>query len=114
MIYSDKIYCVVCRCRTIEEYFQKVIVMRIVIISDIHGNEVALQTVLRDCAQQGTFDQFIIAGDLCLYGPRPKEVIEIVQDLHCPVIQGNTDSEIAVVPKEDKRVMKVATIQWTV
>ncbi|GHO66131.1 metallophosphatase family protein [Ktedonobacter sp. SOSP1-52] len=68
--------------------------MRIAIISDIHGNQVALEAVLQDLDSQPPVGQIIIAGDLCLNGPRPKEVLDIVQGLHCPVIQGNVDKEV--------------------
>ncbi|MBE3560509.1 MAG: metallophosphoesterase family protein [Ktedonobacteraceae bacterium] len=68
--------------------------MRVAIISDIHGNQVALAAVLEDLARQGTVDQIVVAGDLCLNGPRPREVLEMVQRLHCPVLQGNVDSEV--------------------
>ena len=43
--------------------------MRIAILSDIHGNQLALQAVLHDLAQQPSIDQLVIAGDLCLKGP---------------------------------------------
>ena len=60
--------------------------MRIAIISDIHGNQLAFETVLSDLAGQPRCDQVVIAGDLCLNGPRPREVLELVQKLNCPVI----------------------------
>ena len=68
--------------------------MRIAIISDIHGNLAALEAVLQDLGLQPPVDQLIIAGDLCLNGPCPREALERVQSLNCPVIQGNTDMEI--------------------
>ncbi len=68
--------------------------MRIAIISDIHGNLTALEAVLQDLEQQPPVDQLVIAGDLCLNGPYPRESLQRVQSLDCPVIQGNTDMEI--------------------
>src|SRR5690348_17708584 len=68
-------------------------VMRVAVIADIHGNQIALEAVLRDLAQQVPIDQTVIAGDLCLNGPRPKEVLKIVYKLQCPVIRGNVDME---------------------
>lgn len=86
--------------------------MRIAIISDIHGNLVALCTVLHDLAQQPVVDQIVIAGDLCLNGPRPKEVLEVVRALGCPVIQGNVDQEtVTGAPKKGAR--KRSVIGWT-
>ena len=86
--------------------------MRIAIISDIHGNQLALQAVLRDLAGQPAVDQTIIAGDLCLNGPCPREVLTIVQGLHCPVLQGNVDLEV-VTAAPNKGEKKRSTAAWT-
>jgi putative phosphoesterase len=86
--------------------------MRIAVISDIHGNQLAFAAVLRDLEKQPSCDKLIIAGDLCLNGPRPREVLEMVQDLHCPVIQGNVDLE-TVTGAEEKGKKKRTTVGWT-
>lgn len=66
--------------------------MRIALLSDIHGNAVALDAVLADCARHGPFDQMVVAGDLAWSGPRPAEVVDRVRTLDAAVIQGNTDA----------------------
>ncbi|GHO43400.1 metallophosphoesterase family protein [Ktedonospora formicarum] len=86
--------------------------MRIAIISDIHGNEIALEEVLKDLQKQPGIDQIVIAGDLCLNGPRPKEVLELIQSLHCPVIQGNVDQEV-VDDNGASGPKKRSIIEWT-
>ena len=86
--------------------------MRIAIISDIHGNITALEAVLQDLGQQPPVDQLIITGDLCLNGPYPREALERVQSLDCPVIQGNTDLEI-VTQAPHKGEKKRTTVGWT-
>ena len=86
--------------------------MRIAVLSDIHGNQVALDAILEDLAHQAPIDQIIVAGDLCLNGPRPKEVLETLQSLHCPVIQGNTDLDI-VNQTSKKGPKKQSVIVWT-
>jgi putative phosphoesterase len=86
--------------------------MRIAIISDIHGNLIALDAVLQDLKEQPPVDHLIIAGDLCLNGPCPRQVIERVQALRCPVIQGNTDFEI-VMQAPDRGEKKRNTAAWT-
>jgi predicted phosphodiesterase len=86
--------------------------MRIAVISDIHGNQLALEAVLHDLESQPGCDQLVIAGDLCLNGPRPREVLQIVQELHCPVIQGNVDLETAKQVLE-KGKKKQSTVSWT-
>ena len=86
--------------------------MRIAIISDVHGNQLALEAVLQDLERQPDISQIIVAGDLCLNGPRPREVLSIIQKLHCPVIQGNVDADVAH-HNAQKRIKKQDTISWT-
>src|SRR6266480_862919 len=86
--------------------------MRIAIISDIHGNQVALDAVLQDLDQQPAVDHLVIAGDLCLNGPCPRQVLETVQGLNCPVLQGNVDVEV-VTEAPGKGDKKRSTAAWT-
>ena len=61
--------------------------MRILIVSDIHSNIVALETVL---AVAGSYDQLWNLGDTIGYGPRPNECVAVVE--HASVlIAGNHD-----------------------
>lgn len=86
--------------------------MRVAVISDIHGNQIALEAVLADLQQQAAVDHLVIAGDLCLNGPCPREVLQAVQKLGCPVIQGNVDIEV-VNEAPDKGAKKRMTVAWT-
>src|SRR3989440_6673941 len=86
--------------------------MRIAVIADIHGNQLALEAVLEDLSHQPAVDQLVIAGDLCLNGPCPREVLDTVQKLNCPVIQGNVDAEV-VNEAPEKGVKKRTTVGWT-
>ncbi len=86
--------------------------MRVAVISDIHGNQIALEAVLQDLAQQAAVDHLVIAGDLCLNGPCPRQALEMVRELHCPVIQGNVDAEI-VTKAVEKGEKKRGTVGWT-
>ncbi|QBD76909.1 metallophosphoesterase [Ktedonosporobacter rubrisoli] len=65
--------------------------MRIALIADIHGNFVALETVLQEIAQEPV-DKIICLGDVAALGPQPHEVIDRLRQLKCPVILGNTDA----------------------
>lgn len=86
--------------------------MRVAVISDIHGNQLALEAVLHDLHKHPPYDELVIAGDLCLNGPRPREVLEIVQELRCPVIQGNVDQEtVTRAPEKGKK--KRSIVGWT-
>ncbi|MCB9421147.1 MAG: metallophosphoesterase family protein [Ardenticatenaceae bacterium] len=62
--------------------------MKLAIISDIHGNQIALEAVLADIKRVGV-DQIICLGDIANVGPHPGQCIDIIRDLNCPVLQGN-------------------------
>ncbi len=60
------------------------------IISDIHGNLEALETVLSDIKGQGITEIYCL-GDIVGYGPNPRECIDLVKQ-NCQVtILGNHD-----------------------
>lgn len=64
--------------------------MRISIISDIHGNCIALDTVLADL-QHEPVDQLVCLGDAIQGGPQPAQVVARLRELACPVVMGNAD-----------------------
>lgn len=64
--------------------------MQIALISDIHGNEVALRKVLDHLAHH-SIDQLICLGDVATLGPHPRAVMQILQDLQCSCVLGNHD-----------------------
>ncbi|MET1127786.1 MAG: metallophosphoesterase family protein, partial [Thermoproteota archaeon] len=66
--------------------------MRILVVSDIHGNLHALRAVLN--AARG-WDEVIVLGDLVDYGPHPAEVIDSVRELGAKVVRGNHDHAVA-------------------
>ncbi len=80
--------------------------LRIAVISDIHGYSLALDRVLDDIAHHNV-DQVVVAGDLVEGGPDPVGVLDRVLGLDCPVIQGNTDYDIA------KRHRDSRSAAWT-
>lgn len=86
--------------------------MRIAVISDIHGNQVALDAVLQDLQRQAAIDLVVSAGDLCLNGPRPKQVLDTLRALNYPAIQGNVDHEV-VTGAADKGAKKRSIVNWT-
>lgn len=66
--------------------------MKIAILSDLHGNDVALQAVLKDLAGQGGADHIVVGGDLFVYGPTPYQVLHTLQRLpNAHFLLGNTD-----------------------
>ncbi len=67
--------------------------MRILILSDIHANYYALESVL--ASAEGQYDQVVCCGDLVGYNPHPDQVTDWVRE-HCrTVIRGNHDKVVA-------------------
>lgn len=65
--------------------------MRIALISDIHGNTVALDAVLASLEQRPV-DRVVCLGDVATTGPQPREALAVLQALACPMVMGNTDA----------------------
>lgn len=63
--------------------------MRVLILSDIHANLVALETVLS--AAEGAYDAIWCLGDVVGYGPRPNECVEIIREYAALCVMGNHD-----------------------
>jgi putative phosphoesterase len=74
--------------------------MRLAVISDIHGNLRALETVLLDIKNRGA-DFTVNLGD-CVTSPLwPKETFEALQALALPTVRGNHDRWIVELPEAD-------------
>ncbi len=79
--------------------------MKIAIISDIHGNKIALDNVLSSIEQNGV-DKIFVLGDLAMGGYDPNYTIEKLFQLkeamgdNFEIIQGNTDKLIVNFTKE--------------
>ncbi len=75
--------------------------VRIAICSDIHGNLVGLDACLADLQHQGGADVVVAAGDLCMDGPRPKKVLQRLNEIGAQCLRGNTDRYIAASDERD-------------
>lgn len=88
--------------------------MRIGVISDIHGNRVALDAVLDDVANHPV-DRWVCLGDAILGGCQPVEVAERLQALDCPVVLGNADAFVLgdwdAVGERSEQILRVR--DWT-
>ena len=71
--------------------------MRIGLIADIHGNCIALDTVLA-ALERERVDDVICLGDVAVLGPQPAAVIARLRALGCPVMMGNTDAWLLAPP----------------
>ena len=66
--------------------------MRLAILSDIHGNPLALDAVLADIQSQGEVDAYWVLGDFAALGYDPVTPLEKVTALsHASFTRGNTD-----------------------
>jgi putative phosphoesterase len=66
--------------------------MRLGVVSDIHGNRVALEAVLDDMP---AVDRLVCAGDVVGYNPWPAECVAAVRSREIPTVMGNHDRAVA-------------------
>ena len=64
--------------------------LRLALISDIHGNLPAFEAVLADISGRD-ISQIVCLGDVLASGPQPREVLARLKGLACPVVMGNGD-----------------------
>jgi predicted phosphodiesterase len=89
---------------------------RIGIFSDMHGNAVAFEAVLAALRAEG-IEQFVCLGDVAATGPQPREVVQRLRELSCPVVMGNTDDHVLTPPapdSDDEHTIRIREIdQWS-
>jgi putative phosphoesterase len=66
--------------------------MRLGVVSDVHGNRVALSAVLDDLPD---VDRIVCAGDVVGYNPWPAECVRELRDRSVPCVMGNHDRAVA-------------------
>lgn len=65
--------------------------MKIGVFSDMHGNVVGLDAVLRDMEGTGV-DGMVCLGDAVQGGAQPAETVARLREVGCPVVMGNADA----------------------
>lgn len=65
--------------------------MKVLIISDIHGNYEALKAVM----ELESYDQLVFLGDAVDYGPQPAEVVDFLHENSTFNLMGNHDYAVA-------------------
>src|SRR6266404_6657276 len=87
--------------------------MRFAILSDIHANLEALEAVLADVRERRC-THFVCLGDVVGYNANPRECIERVRELDCPVVKGNHDEETTLSASSERfNELAERAIQWT-
>jgi predicted phosphodiesterase len=95
--------------------------MKYALISDIHGNLPALESVLSHIGRNGEADAVYHLGDLVGYAPWPDEVVGLLRERGIPGVAGNYDSTTATDYKhcgckyEDPRQEELSHLsyEWT-
>ena len=89
--------------------------LRLAIISDIHGNAVALDSVLDDIRLEDV-EEILCLGDVVAFGPEPQRSLELVRKAKCDVIMGNTDEWVIKPPSikasKGKARMRAQQLRW--
>ena len=65
--------------------------MRALIVSDIHSNLAALESVIADAQRRGGFDVIWCLGDSVGYGPEPNQCLDLLQGYPLVAVAGNHD-----------------------
>lgn len=90
--------------------------MRVAVISDIHGNCVALDAALAEI-QMSSVDRIVCLGDTVQSGPQPSETIKRLRSIDCPIVMGNADNWLLAEdsdPKEPTSKEQLEVREWTI
>ncbi len=93
--------------------------MKIAVVSDIHGNLVAVESILPAIEEA---DRVVCLGDVAATGPQPRQTVDFLRRAKWPCVMGNTDERLANstpedfrrlhMPEKERRNM-VAIDRWT-
>jgi putative phosphoesterase len=89
--------------------------VRLALISDQHGNDVAFAVAVDDIERIGV-DQIVCLGDVAEGGVQPAETLDRLRALDCPTVLGNTDAFLLEVPEdspEHTTELQLEVREWT-
>lgn len=75
--------------------------MRVAVLSDVHGNTVALRAVLAELEREQP-ELIVFGGDLT-WGPHPEETFELTRGLDARFVRGNADRAVLENRSESKK-----------
>jgi predicted phosphodiesterase len=89
--------------------------MRVALLADMHGNAVAFRAVLADLEARGKPDLIVALGDVAQGGPQPRECVELLQELGCPCVYGNSDHFLVALDfgSEPVNEQQLTTAHWS-
>ena len=88
--------------------------MRIVFVADMHGNAIAFRAALADLA--GCDPGLIVSlGDVAQGGPQPLECVDLLRELDCPCVYGNSDHFLVALDfgSEEVSEQQLETAHWS-
>jgi predicted phosphodiesterase len=87
--------------------------MKLALISDIHANIEALESVLADIQKQGV-DEIFCLGDIVGYGANPNECIDLVKKSCSLILLGNHDAAaVGLLSTQHFNIHAKIAIDWT-
>jgi predicted phosphodiesterase len=88
--------------------------VRIAFVADMHGNAVAFRAALADLEDRKP-DLIVSLGDVAQGGPQPRECMELLQELDCPCVYGNSDHFLVELDfgSEPVTEQQLATAHWS-
>src|SRR5215217_4379109 len=88
--------------------------MRIALFSDVHGNGVAFRAMLGDLRERGV-DAMVCLGDHAQGGPEPAECLELLRELGCPAVMGNSDHFLLTLDPGEEEVTEaqIENAKWS-
>jgi len=88
--------------------------MKYAILSDIHGNLEALETVLAHAKENGC-ENYICGGDVVGYNANPAECMAVVREMDMPCVKGNHDEYVAdeAMDLTTFNPIAAAAVEWT-
>jgi putative phosphoesterase len=89
--------------------------MRIALISDVHGNDVAFAAVVDDLRRLGV-DSVVSLGDVAQGGAQPPETLDRLRELGAWTVMGNSDAFLLEVPTDSPEPVterQLEVREWT-
>lgn len=89
--------------------------MRLALISDQHGNDVAFRAVLADVERLGV-DEIVCLGDIVQGGTEPAQTLDRLAALGCETVLGNADAFLLEVPVDSPEPVterQLEVREWT-
>jgi len=94
-------------------FTRQTVVMRVAVVSDVHGNRHAFEAVLEAVAH-ATCDELWCLGDLVGYGAEPDACVELARDNTDLCLAGNHDlAVIGAIPLDDFSRGAQIAVRWT-